>query len=1137
MPNVQVQITTTAQGNGAQQAAQGLQQVGATATKAEKQLLAYAQAQARLQSAQGNNAGAARTLEAALNQVNRASMQAINAERQLTGVQNQLAAGFQGGASYAQQFGSTVTSSLTSMIGPAAAAAAAFGAVRGAVQSFADAFDFKAKMDATTNSVNLQLKGVRDAKQVWSEAASFGKQYAFTQSEMNGVVAASVGILRTSTSSFTDLAGVLARLQVLAPGKTIEEAAFSVRELASGDITSIAEQFNISRGAAYQMRDAIASGADVVQVLKGYLDSAGVSMDTLGARTEGTIGKMNELKQAQEDLKLAQAEFAQGPGLLILNKKIEVTRGATRALSGDYAAMGESIDQSVGVGSIAFGILNQATNGALAKIVALGNAQRDAAQAADQQAQATQNVTAAVAGEAQAAKDALDMEDRRAAQLDRMSEAAKKHAELVKQLSDDLARTTAQGAQALGQATQTAVSYLDTLETSTREHEDAILQLTQDRAQAKTDAQRQSIDDRIAAEQDGFAQQQQAQAVAYAQEQAAQQQHLGQMLIDYTNTQVAMGNIAAAKGAELTAAIAKEYGVQENLAQTTFASMAASIDAWASSGKGSAQALASSLGATGQAAIETKAKMDALAKQYTAELIQNFNEGKIDAEQLAAALADIPSKVYSEVVITHREVYETGGVSEATPSGGTGRRASGGPVSMGKPYLVGEQGPELVVFNQPGTVIPAGPTARIMGNGLAGGGNIGAGMASADDTTRLIDSQIAFLKATAELSYLLASPIPQIDTSKIQALANETKRVGAVVGGLLVPISEENSAMLEAYAKAVEQSVGILTDLQSLRGELADPHPPLSEAYIRALTRETSSIGAAVGGLLVPISETNMRKLEDYGTAVRGAVGILTDLQSLRGELATVQPPIQERTLTRLADEARMIARAVGGRLLPIGKDTAEKIGLYADAVGSSVSVLKDVSDLSGKLFADYQSPTDAQIGMLAKDANRVVKSVVAAAKTYDTKGLDAGKTFAESVGATFSAFKDGLLFFDALNSGDFRLRPSGLAAFEAATAQTLGVVRRLGAQAAAIPPADLAALQNTTAALSSQAEALIRLAAVPFGDLPQATKGFAQQSGALLGGAAGVTVNIYNPPANLNTAALITQIKQALTTSATMRR
>ena len=51
-----------------------------------------------------------------------------------------------------------------------------------------------------------------------------------------------------------------------------------------------------------------------------------------------------------------------------------------------------------------------------------------------------------------------------------------------------------------------------------------------------------------------------------------------------------------------------------------------------------------------------------------------------------------------------------------------GRRASGGPVRGGSPYLVGERGPELVVPRQSGMVVTASGTQRMMGGGTTGGG-------------------------------------------------------------------------------------------------------------------------------------------------------------------------------------------------------------------------------------------------------------------------------------------------------------------------------------------------------------------------------------------------------------------------------
>jgi TP901 family phage tail tape measure protein len=86
-----------------------------------------------------------------------------------------------------------------------------------------------------------------------------------------------------------------------------------------------------------------------------------------------------------------------------------------------------------------------------------------------------------------------------------------------------------------------------------------------------------------------------------------------------------------------------------------------------------------------------------------------------------------------------------GGVAGAAGSivSGVGSifRADGGPAMMGRPYIVGEQGPELIVPSRSGTVIPADATAGM----LSGGGGLviqgpligNAQITSPEDITRL----------------------------------------------------------------------------------------------------------------------------------------------------------------------------------------------------------------------------------------------------------------------------------------------------------------------------------------------------------------------------------------------------------------
>ena len=55
-------------------------------------------------------------------------------------------------------------------------------------------------------------------------------------------------------------------------------------------------------------------------------------------------------------------------------------------------------------------------------------------------------------------------------------------------------------------------------------------------------------------------------------------------------------------------------------------------------------------------------------------------------------------------------------------SGNFGKRASGGPVTLGSPYLVGERGPELFVPGTSGSVVPTNDLRSAMGAGPGIGG-------------------------------------------------------------------------------------------------------------------------------------------------------------------------------------------------------------------------------------------------------------------------------------------------------------------------------------------------------------------------------------------------------------------------------
>lgn len=356
MPQTTIQISTQFQGTGTAAAKVALGQVGQEASKAEKQLLAYAQATASAQRQQGDAAGAVRTLTAAIAQVAPATKQAIAAEGQLAAAIQATAR--QNAAALPrtlEAFGTEAIdqfkSGLLGIVGPAAVAGAAITALGATVQSFKNAFTFKAELDATTRAITTNLEGIRDQGAVFREAQQFADRYRLTQKETTEILANSTDILRSSSASVSDLESSLLRLQSRDPSKPISEAARALRELNSGDTTTIKELFNISANDANRMKNEIAAGGDAVAVLNGYLDRAGVGMAVLENRSKGAAGAMNEQKIAQEQLALAQANFAAGPGLALLQTQTELTRNATTLLTGDIRGLTDAM-QTLNVGGI-----------------------------------------------------------------------------------------------------------------------------------------------------------------------------------------------------------------------------------------------------------------------------------------------------------------------------------------------------------------------------------------------------------------------------------------------------------------------------------------------------------------------------------------------------------------------------------------------------------------------------------------------------------------------------------------------------------------------------------------------------------------------------------------------------------------
>ena len=375
--------------------------------------------------------------------------------------------------------------------------------------------------------------------------------------------------------------------------------------------------------------------------------------------------------------------------------------------------------------------------------------------------------------------------------------------------------------------------------------------------------------------------------------------------------------------------------------------------------------------------------------------------------------------------------------------------------------------------------------------------------------------------------------------NQLRRLGEEARIITHVVNNRLVPLTEAQADSLDRYVTAASASMGLLAEVADLRGSLAEPPPALDHAYATALADEAAAVTGIVRDRLVTTSEQQAAAMGHYADAAGASVGLLRDVAGLRQEAQeAIGLVLSADDVARLADDAQRLTRIVRDRLVATSDDAAVAVGRYADAVGSSVGALRDTLELQQAAFAGYVAPSDAQIGQLASDAARIVRGVETAARLYDTTGLEASLAFGEALGSTVSAFRDTLAFNEGLLFGA-AVAPDAatLAQFQGGASDILDTTKALATQAQRIPASGLAALHTATSAMSAQADAMIRLAAVPFADLPRVAGAFGGTNAGSVGAGGGVTVNIYNPPQGVDIQSVITQVKQGITQQIGTRR
>ena len=171
---------------------------------------------------------------------------------------------------------------------------------------------------------------------------------------------------------------------------------------------------------------------------------------------------------------------------------------------------------------------------------------------------------------------------------------------------------------------------------------------TQDYAQKRSDLLKAS-DDKITTETATFAESEAQAALAYANEQAKQSEHLGRMLIQYTMAQGLMKGISKDRIEAMTGALADEYGVQTTMTERSFGSMRDVIDQWAGASGASTETYTAQLGGLREEAVRSQQALDKLIADQTALAQADFTSGKIGVDDYLKRLQSIPKQARTEL--------------------------------------------------------------------------------------------------------------------------------------------------------------------------------------------------------------------------------------------------------------------------------------------------------------------------------------------------------------------------------------------------------------------------------------------------------------------------------------------------------
>ena len=212
----------------------------------------------------------------------------------------QKAAGSGKGPSFASQIGGEVVGQAAAALGPAAVVAAGAAAVGVGVQAGKDAL----ALEQTTAGLKIASGSLATYNEALAIATRNQILFGGSAQENQAALIGLANISRTSGVALGEIDTVVQQLKASDPAATFEDASIALREFLSGDITSLAERFELPRAKLRELADETVPAQEKIRRLNQMLLEAGYASDTAAAAVPKAAQAYNDLGRRIEQLRL-----------------------------------------------------------------------------------------------------------------------------------------------------------------------------------------------------------------------------------------------------------------------------------------------------------------------------------------------------------------------------------------------------------------------------------------------------------------------------------------------------------------------------------------------------------------------------------------------------------------------------------------------------------------------------------------------------------------------------------------------------------------------------------------------------------------------------------------------------------------